>query len=332
MKHLSIFESLSLTFLVTAPAPDIEQNRGIIEQKIAAVLQSLPNRTFDSSCLRSFAFNVPECMDKQEWGVLINAANEEFDAEELFNLLHSFDCPMGVITICDGRFDLDRLRGLDLRWLSIRIGENGERIGSEDSISKSHLRHFAWHSTRNSWTNFESLAKIRTLEQVSLSNWEESLDASPLANIPALKDLDLIGNWHFQNNVCPASLERLRLFRNSGLKEIPELNGTRLRFLELCETSITNLSSLLDHPLEEIVIERTPICDLSFLHGTKSLQRLELKETKVRDLSPIEGAPLTFLSLEDNPIDDYYVIANLPLEHLIIETNGIPIQIQFQRN
>ena len=331
IRQLSIVEACSLTFLATDPAPEIEQKREIIEQKIATVLQSFSGRTFDSFCLRPFAYNVPGHIEKQEWGVLINDAGQEFDAEELFRLLHSFDCPVGVIAICDGTFDLDRLRGLDLRWLSIQMGKNGERIGSEDSISKSHLRHFAWHSTHNSWTNFESLAEIRTLEQVSLSNWEESLDASPLANIPALKDLDLTGNWHFANNVFPASLERLRLLRNSGLKEIPGLNGNRLRFLELFETSVTNLSSLVNHPLEEIIINRTPICDLSFLRETKSLHRLELKETEVRDLSSLKGTALTLLFLEDNPLDNYDVITRLPLQYLVVETNGIPVPIQLTR-
>ena len=333
--------ALALPALAQDPATDrmsiedAERQKAIVERKIAEVRQSFEKRDtlphFYFSCLRSFPFDrVEESSEAKEFGVLVDSM-DPLDAGELLDVLHAFDCPLGVVAVCYGTFNLDRLRGLDLRWLDVQMENDGERIGSEDSVAGLPLRHFGWNATKQSWTNTAVLASVRTLKSVRLRNSGRPLDASLLANIPFLKDLDLQGDWFFRDGRFPApNLEILRLVGNSVLGEIPELGGSGLTHFELFNAAVTNCAALRNQPLKEVVIWRTPVEDLAFLHGTKSLRSLELKATAVRNLTPLADTGLQDLTLEDNPVDSYVPIAGLSLRNLFVESNGIPVSVNWK--
>ena len=263
-------------------------------------------------------------------GVLFDETNRSVQSDKLLDVLHRFDCPVGAVARCRGTFDLDRLANLDLRILHVFIDDRGGRsTGSPESLVGLPLTSFAWQG--EGWTNVSVLARIPTLEYICIGNDGPVCDASPLAAIPSLEDLLLQGEWCFRDGRFPAKkLDFLSLTCNYFPTELPEFGGDRLSSVELFATSITNCSSLRNQPLETICIEKTPIRDLSFVRGKKSLWRLELRETEVRDLSPLKDTGLTYLSLKNNPVDGYEPIAELPLEYLIVTTNGWPVSVDWR--
>ena len=160
---------------------------------------------------------------------------------------------------------------------------------------------------------------------VDISNEGPPLDASPLAELPTLKDLHLWGDWYFRDGRFPGTkLENLYLGGNSVLGEFPELGGNGLSGLMLFNTSVTNLSALRDQPLACVEISKTPVRDLSFLRGNKSLKELELRETEIRDLAPLAETGLHHLSLEleYNPVDSYAPVLGLPDLYLAVKTES----------
>ena len=309
----------STAFSTSDPESEIEAKRSAVEQMIADAERSFNHQDL-VECFKTHPFDDPGGdPDKKAWGVYFDAYDWSLDASELLDVLHAFDCPVGFSATCAGTFDLDRLLGLDLRALIVNPASDKDRIGSEDAIVGAPLQFFAWHS----WTNVTVLAKTRTLVCVDISNEGPPLDASPLAELPTLKDLHLWGDWYFRDGRFPGTkLENLYLGGNSVLGVFPELGGNGLSGLMLFNTSVTNLSALRDQPLACVEISKTPVRDLSFLRGNKSLKELELRETEVRDLAPLAETGLEHLSLECNPVDGYAPVLGLPELDLIVKTES----------
>ena len=259
-------------------------------------------------------------------GVVVDCPDRVLKSETLLAVLHKFNCPVGVVAQCKGPFDLTALADIDIRVLHVKMKKGSHRIGSPESLAGLKLESFAWQG--ESWTNLSALAKIPTLEYICISNDSFGCDASPLAALPSLKDLLLQGNWYFrEGRFSGKKLEFLSLVCNSVLTELPRFEGDQLESLELLATSVTNCSSIRNQPLATVTIKQTPVLDLSFVCDKATLHRLELRESAIRDLSPLKNTGLKYLSLENNPVDGYEPIVDLPLDYLIVKTNGVFVPV-----
>ncbi len=124
------------------------------------------------------------------------------------------------------------------------------------------------------------------------------------------------------------------------IEDLAPLAGLPLRFVDLSDTGVTDLSPLSSAPLHGLNLDRcrqltnlaplatirslrflnahaTGVVDLTPLQGM-ALNSLNLDGTGVRDLSPLKGMPLRELRLEACPIDDYAMLAEMDtLERLM---------------
>ena len=309
----------STAFSLSDPESEIEAKRAAVKQMVADAERAFNHLDLFKE-FNVYPFDDPGGdPDKKAWGVYFPRGDWCLDSTKLLDILHSFDCPVGFSATCTGTFDLDRLRGLDLRFLIVNQDRDGERIGSEDAIVGAPLKIFSW----TSWTNFAVLVKIKTLTYVEAGNDGAPSDASQFAELPRLETLNLYGDWYFRDGRFPGTkLKNLYLGGNSVLGEFPELGGNGLSYVTLCNTSVTNLSALRDQPLAWLDISRTPVRDLSFLRGKTSLRRLELRETEIRDLAPLAETGLHYLSLEYNPVDSYAPVLGLPDLDLTVKTES----------
>ena len=309
----------STAFSLSDPESEIEAKRAAVKQMIADAERAF-NHLSMFKCFDAYPFDDPGGdPDKKAWGVNVDAYDWCLDSTKLLDVLHSFDCPVGFSATCTGTFDLDRLRGLDLRRMIGHMDRDGEQIGSEDAIVGAPLKSFSW----SPWTNIAVLVKIRTLENVYIGTEGTPLDASQFAELPRLEYLHLWGDWYFRDGRFPGTkLNDLFLGGNSVLGEFPKLGGNGLSGLTLFNTSVTNLSALRDQPLECVEISKSPVRDLSFLRGNKSLKELELRETEIRDLAPLAETGLKHLSLEYNPVDSYAPVLGLPELDLTVKTES----------
>ena len=130
-------------------------------------------------------------------GEVFHSPNNCVKSESLIDVLHMFDCPVGIVALCRGPFDLDRLANLDVRVLHVEMDEGGYRIGSPESLVGLPLQSFAWKG--ESWTNLSVLARIPSLRYVYIDNDGPICDASPLLDLPLLESLLLGGDWTFQS-------------------------------------------------------------------------------------------------------------------------------------
>lgn len=111
------------------------------------------------------------------------------------------------------------------------------------------------------------------------------------------------------NDVVEANLFR------SGIRSVEALKGVPLRSVDLGFTQVTDLSPLKEMKLQMLILESTPVSDVSIIRGMP-LKILKLQNTKVTDFSPIVGLPLEQLNLLNLPFSDLTLLRDMPLEIL----------------
>ena len=130
---------------------------------------------------------------------------------------------------------------------------------------------------------------------------------------------------------------------DSGVTDLAPLSGLPLKFLDLTNLPISDLTPLAGMPLVELYLEgtqvrdssplagmplrilrleHTPVDDISPLRGMKLFQ-LSLFNTEVSDLTPLVGMPLNTLWLTGTPVADLSTVDGLSLESLDIEQTAI---------
>ena len=196
--------------------------------------------------------------------------------------------------------------------------------------------------------NLTGLEHATNLENLSLGTVGMVSDLTPIANLSALRNLNVAGNQI--NDIRPlASLINLQelILRGNQIRDItPLANLTNLTALNLARNDIENLESLarlihlqildLSHngveditllanltALTKLTLSHNQASDLNPLARLIGLTSLDLDNNRIRDLEPLAGLiELTSLNLKNNRISDFSPLANLVnLEQLWIDNN-----------
>ena len=146
-------------------------------------------------------------------------------------------------------------------------------------------------------------------------------DIAPLAALPDLEDLKLVGTYTSKRNgkladISPLKgmkLKRFECFFNDDLTEIKALAGMPLEFLQCSSNGVSDLSPIAGAPLRELWSGGTPLRSLEPVRGMP-LEVLWCNKTKVVDLSPLAGAPLKHLRCQDTQLASLEPLASCPLE------------------
>jgi serine/threonine protein kinase/Leucine-rich repeat (LRR) protein len=204
-------------------------------------------------------------------------------------------------------------------------------------------------------TNVLQLAGITTLKEIILPSGARNIDA-----LRSLPNLERIG-FAWQPGIGPDKTaqefwsdwdKRTALFTNvlARLKDLPLtaekplrerllLRGDRIVGLNLSETSIGNIASVRDLPLESLDLGGTPVKDLLPLRGSilaRHLQVLRIWSTQIQDLSPLADCTnLEALDITSAPVSDLSVLARTHLHELyagwtkvsdLAPLRGLPIE------
>ncbi|MFZ1642251.1 MAG: NACHT domain-containing protein, partial [Candidatus Contendobacter sp.] len=132
-------------------------------------------------------------------------------------------------------------------------------------------------------------ARLRVL----IANDSTITDVSPLAELSALRSLDLTGT------------------RVSDLSRLAELSA--LRSLDLTDTRVSDLSRLAElSALRSLNLNGTGVADVKPLAGLTALRWLDLNGTRVADVSPLAGlSALRWLDLNGTRVADLSPLAGL---------------------
>lgn len=109
---------------------------------------------------------------------------------------------------------------------------------------------------------------------------------------------------------------------HSEAKTIEPLRGLPLKYLDLTELPIADLSPLSGMPLNELYLEGTQVQSLDALRGLP-LRVLRMEHTLVTDLSPLEGMPLEQLNVYNTQVTDISVISKMPLNTLWVSGSRV---------
>jgi hypothetical protein len=84
--------------------------------------------------------------------------------------------------------------------------------------------------------------------------------------------------------------------------------------LDLSGSAITDLGILEGMPIDTLILERTPVRDLSPLREMRLLRKLDVADTGVSDLSPLKGLALHELNITMTAVVDLDPIKDMPLK------------------
>jgi hypothetical protein len=179
----------------------------------------------------------------------------------------------------------------------------------------------------NGITDASPLAELTKLEELDLWN-NQIVDLIPLTNLTNLEELDLWGNrvTDLQPLQGLTKLTKLVLVANQITDLKPLVGLTRLIKLYLPQNQITDLTPLADlDKLIKLVLTGNQITDLAPLTGLNKLARLYLSRNQVTDLMPLAKlSNLTSLHLSENQITDLLPLKGLTnLESLWLSNNQV---------
>jgi Leucine-rich repeat (LRR) protein len=106
---------------------------------------------------------------------------------------------------------------------------------------------------------------------------------------------------------CLGDLRRAKWIdlRNTKYDHLPALKGLRVEYLFLPGSRVRSLDSISDsEALKWLIIDDTPVSDISPLSRCKSLETVSCCRTRITDIAPLahlEG--LTELAIDDNPVE-----------------------------
>lgn len=118
----------------------------------------------------------------------------------------------------------------------------------------------------------------------------------PLGRLKALRDIALI---------------------RTGVKDLSPLRGLQLRSVDLEGSPISDLTPLLEMPLETLTVRETKISGLQGLERL-SLRHFNCQGIGIKDLSPLQDMELESLNCGHNPISDISILSKMPLKKLIL--------------
>ncbi|MBN2301557.1 MAG: protein kinase [Lentisphaerae bacterium] len=166
-----------------------------------------------------------------------------------------------------------------------------------------------------------------TPESVRLSP-PGAIDVSPLAKLRTIKELVCVGSWRGPacniiglSALSAVPLDMLTLERTM-LSDLSQLEGMKLRELNVNDLEISNLAPLKLMPLEKLAIKNSAVNDLLPLTGM-NLRYLDISGIKAHDFGPIADMPLEFLALRSTQIKDISILKNMPLRHLDLSETKI---------
>ncbi len=222
--------------------------------------------------------------------------------------LDSLNIPQNPVT------DLNPLRGKQIKTLYL----SGTRVSDLSPLTNLPLKELYLDNCEK-LTDVASLAEIQTLERVVVP--------MQVAKIEALRKLPRLQMLAFQHTDQPPylpdttaevfwkrwpSLSWASALNEAGITysagqdsdgtwtvtvgvmefhDLSVFKRANISYLNLNQTSVTDLAPLADLPLKYLYLDRTPVSDLTPLGGIP-LKMLSLRETQVTDLTALRRAPL----------------------------------------
>ncbi len=147
-----------------------------------------------------------------------------------------------------------------------------------------------------------------------------NVDGEPEISISTLRR-ELGANSQAQFTKAGGKILAVNLM-NSDTETIEPLRGLPLKYLDLTELPITDLSPLTGMPLNELYLEGTQVQSLEPLRGLP-LRILRMEHTPVTDLSPLAGMPLEQLNVYNTQVTDISVISEMPLNTLWVSGSRV---------
>ena len=163
--------------------------------------------------------------------------------------------------------------------------------------------------------NLAGLEKALSLRRLELRGNGFISDVSALANLAALRQLDLSDNA--VENIGPlrglVRLNSLMLNSNRIADLSPLANMTSLTLLDLRENSIDDLEPLSELvSLQRLYLADNRVSDVSALANMTSMVNLNLSANAIEDLGPLAGLEgMKWLYLNENRIEDVSALADM---------------------
>lgn len=181
--------------------------------------------------------------------------------------------------------DLARVQTLELMYADATDLQGIERLEQLDTLV----------SYGTQITDLSHLARSGARAVYFLQNQLHDVDLSPLAAMPELEALGLVGNG----------------VSDADLAVVGDLE--RLAFLDLNGNEITDIAPLAAlERLEELELQSNRISSIAPLAELSNLAVLRLSENAISDVSPLaELSSLEVLSLMGNPVADFAPVAGL---------------------
>ena len=190
------------------------------------------------------------------------------------------------------------------------------------------LEHLSFFSLQGLRLSQSSLTTFSKLEQFNLRklylNGVQATDFESLSIHPLI-ELSLQRTKVKSLQFLAKSCIEVLFLSQTGItnSELRHLDGKKIRKIDFFKCQISDLSSICQDNLEELVISGSQVDDLSPLSGYP-LKKLEMRATKIESLTPISNCPIEILHLPGSRISCLQDISYCP----IIELNLIGLNIE----
>lgn len=191
--------------------------------------------------------------------------------------------------------DIGPLAGRPLKWLNLE----GTKVVSLSALKGAPLRYLNLNNVK-----VDELAALAGMPLIT-----NLMDRTLVRDISALKGMRL---QHLSCYKAPVQ----------GIAALEKM--TSLRYLDLRETTIKDLTPLAGMPLDILRLADTQITDISPLQGAPLNIELDLSGTKVSNLDALRGAPLQLLNLSKTEVSSVAPLAGMPLK--VLRLDGLPTQ------
>ena len=165
------------------------------------------------------------------------------------------------------------------------------------------------------------------LEDLSLGTVGMVSDLTPIANLSALRNLNVAGNQI--SDIRPLAelinLQGLILWSNEIQDITPLANLTNLTALNLTDNGVEDITPLTNLTALEILrLNRNKITDITPLANLNVLETLWLDRNRITDITPLIGLTnLKELRIAENPIHDFNPLLQLEGVELDVDINRL---------
>lgn len=169
---------------------------------------------------------------------------------------------VAIILYKEGGIDAHAYQTVSPERGTMKDGENaGEMTVKVDELVFGHA----------SQKDIIKIGKMQGIKKLSVNISEEDIDLSPLSNLGELEELSLGLRWGIEPDTAP-------LVKLGNLKVITLFD---------CDMDLSFLSQM--HNLEEVVVLRSEVADLSVFRGLGKLEKLSVEYVSDTDLSCLEN-------------------------------------------